>query len=301
MGNHFTRHSGATIRLSPVGVLLAAVLTIAVWSLCVGCLTPQKPIARPARHSIRSEQLLVLSDFKIAKEHPLIQDLISLRGQVSQSLALPEQKEEVVVYLFSTEGEYYKYLDSAYPGLPRRRAYFVGTPHELAVYTYWGERIQEDLRHEYTHGILHACLKNVPLWIDEGLAEYFEVAGPNPGTINTEYAQRLSASLANGWRPDMARLERIDEFSQMQRIDYQEAWSWVHYMLHTTPEAKEALLSYLSDLQHSAVPPPLSGRLAQADPYLEPRFLSYLASLNTPQMWSGQGVETAGHAAVQEE
>jgi hypothetical protein len=290
MGINPTRQTGEII-LFPSCCAVARNIWLAVWfvafSLCAGCQTPQRAIGRPAQHSIRAEQLLVLSDFKIDKDHPLIQDLIALRGQVAQTLALPMQKEEVVVYLFSTESKYHRYLDAAYPGLPRRRAYFVGTPRELAVYTYWGDRIQEDLRHEYTHGLLHASLKSVPLWIDEGLAEYFEVVGPKPGTINTEYAQRLSASLANGWRPDMKRLERLDEFSQMQRIDYQESWSWVHYMLHTTPETREALLSYLADLQHSTSPKPLSDRLAKADPYVSSRVLSYLASLNTAHLWSG--------------
>ena len=291
MRTHPARPTGETIWFCSCSTVTRNVwfaMWIVAFSFCAGCQTPQRPIARPARHSIRSEQLLILSDFKLDKEHPLIQDLIALRGQVARTLALPKQKEEVVVYLFSTESAYHNFLDTAYPGLPRRRAYFVGTPRELAVYTYWGDRIQEDLRHEYTHGLLHACLKSVPLWIDEGLAEYFEVVGPKPGTVNTEYAQRLSASLANGWRPDMKRLERLDEFSQMQRIDYQESWSWVHYMLHTTPETREALLSYLADLQHSTSPEPLSDRLAKADPYVSSRVLSYLASLNTAHLWNGQ-------------
>ena len=32
-----------------------------------------------------------------------------------------------------------------------------------------------DLRHECTHALLHAVLPAVPLWLDEGLAKYFEV------------------------------------------------------------------------------------------------------------------------------
>ena len=46
---------------------------------------------------------------------------------------------------------------------------------DLLVYTYWGDRIQQDLRHELTHALLHSVLKDVPLWLDEGLAEYFEL------------------------------------------------------------------------------------------------------------------------------
>ena len=241
-------------------------------------------ITPPEKHKVRSERLLVQSDFQLPKDHPLIADLIRLRGQVSELLHLPEQQKEVVVYLFSSELEYTRYLDATYPGLPKRRAYFVGTARELAVYTYWGKRIQEDLRHEYTHGLLHACLKEVPLWLDEGLAEYFEVIGPAPGKVNVDYAQNLTTLLGNGWRPDLKRLERLDKFEQMQRIDYQEAWAWVHFMLHSSPDTRETLVSYLADLETQSEPTPLSVRLERNGLRVEDRFLNYIATLRTMRL-----------------
>lgn len=251
-------------------------------ALAVGCQAATKTVvAPPGRHSVRSGDLLVLSDFRLSPEHPLIRDLEALREHVSRSLELPPPREQVVVYLFETEAAYAHYLDTVYPGLPRRRAYFVGTPRELAVYTCWGERIQEDLRHEYTHGILHASLGRMPLWLDEGLAEYFEIGGPAPGRINGEYVVELPEALAGGWRPDLARLERLERFEQMQRIDYQEAWAWVHFMLHSTPENRQTLVSYLHDLRDQPQPAPLSKRLAEAQPSLDERFTAYLGSLTT--------------------
>lgn len=248
----------------------------------------QTAAKRPTRHSVRSDQFVVLSDFKLSKDHELIRDLARLREQVSEKLDLPLQREEVVVYIFSDELGYKQFLNTAYPGLPERRAYFVGTPRELAVYSYWGERIREDLQHEFTHGLLHASLKQVPLWLDEGLAEYFEVAGPKPGTINAEHSHQLAGIVANGWRPDLERLEQLEEFSQMQRIDYQESWAWVHYMLHSTPEARGVLLSYLRDLRNIAEPEPLSKRLGRDVPQFKTRFLNYVTSLHSTRQWVGQ-------------
>jgi hypothetical protein len=43
------------------------------------------------------------------------------------------------------------------------------------VFAYRGEDFETDLRHECTHALLNAALPVVPLWLDEGLAEYFEV------------------------------------------------------------------------------------------------------------------------------
>jgi tRNA A-37 threonylcarbamoyl transferase component Bud32 len=262
-----------------------AALSLLAGLVLAGCRGSQNAISLPARYSVRSEQLLVLSDFLLPKDHPLIQDLTRLRRQVAESLELPLQDETVVVYLFSNELEYSQFLNATYPGLPLRRAYFFSTQRELAVYTFWGERIQEDLRHEYTHGLLHASLKKVPLWIDEGLAEYFEVAGPQPGRINHNYANRLSAALANGWRPDLKRLEQIEDFPKMQRVDYQEAWAWVHFMLHSTPEAKQALLAYLDDLRDGKQPVALSTRLKEVHPQFATRFRNDLASLHTTGAW----------------
>lgn len=262
---------------------------LAAGLLLGGCrTTTPKVVMPPTRYSLQVDQLAVLSEFKLPRDHELIQDLVRLRTQIVEQLDLPPQRDQVIVYLFNSELEYTQYLDATWPGLPRRRAYFVGTPRELAVYTYWGDRIQEDLRHEYTHGILHASLKTVPLWLDEGLAEYFEVTGPRPGTVNREYAVRLAGALANGWRPDLSRLEAMDKFEQMQRTDYQEAWAWMHYLLHSSPETRDVLVGYLHDLRTEARPAPLSTRLKKALPQFEPRFLSYVGSLHSlPEVAEG--------------
>ena len=101
----------------------------------------------------------------------------------------------------------------------------------------------------------------MPLWLDEGLAEYFEVAGPRPGGINHDYADRLAEAVASGWRPDLKRLENLDDSAQMKRADYQESWAWVHFLLNSTPEAKSVLVSYLSELRTNPHPKTISHRL----------------------------------------
>ncbi|WP_166823688.1 DUF1570 domain-containing protein [Thalassoroseus pseudoceratinae] len=246
-----------------------------VW-LLIGCQATQlQSVGPPSRHSVRSDHLLVLSNFKLPPEHELIVDLEQMRDHITSELQLPPQRREVVVYLFSGQLEYTQYLNRTYPGLPQRRAYFVGTPTELAVFTFWGKRIQEDLRHEYTHGVLHASLGHVPLWIDEGLAEYFEVKG----NMNSRTVASLNRQLADGWRPDIRALESLTEFSAMQQPHYEEAWAWVHFCMHSSPETREALLAYLADLQSGNVAKPLSDRLAEAVPHFEDRLLVYLSAL----------------------
>jgi hypothetical protein len=238
----------------------------------------QPAVNLPSRHSFTGEQLLVHSDVRLPKDHPLIADLAKLRRQIAETLELPIQDQPVTVYLFSDELRYSQYMKTAFPQLPPRRAYFVGTSKELAVYTFWGERIQEDLRHEYTHGVLHATLKEVPLWLDEGLAEYFEVA-EEPAGMNRDYTLRLASAVENGWRPDLERLERLAGVEQMQKADYQEAWAWVHFLLHDGPESRTVLLAYLHDLEKSEHPPKLRDRLQAEIPAFEERLLQHASTL----------------------
>jgi hypothetical protein len=246
-----------------------------------GCRSANKTVELPlpARHSVQADQLVILSDFRLDYDHPLISDLIKLRKEVAETLNLEFEGPPVVVYLFADERKYYDYLKSSYPELPPRRAYFIGTSHELAVYTYWGDRIQEDLRHEFTHGLLHSTLRIVPLWLDEGIAEYFEVVARRPGTLNTNSVQQLSKALKNGWRPNMSRLETLEDVSEMKQADYQESWAWVHFMLHSSPLTKETLLTYLQDLRTDANPGELSDRLAKTGIATTDRIGVYITSL----------------------
>ena len=252
-----------------------------------GChLGQAQRVGLPTRYKTTSDQLLVRSNFKLPQDDPLLRDLAALRKQVSESLQLPLQSEPVVVYLFRDQTEYNQYMQATYPDLPPRRAYFIATSRELAVYGYWGDRmdrIQEDLRHEYTHGLLHSAMSTVPLWLDEGLAEYFEVSGPAPGELNRTYANQLAQQVSNGWRPDLDRLEKLEKVEQMHRAEYREAWAWVHFMLHSSPDTRQVLLGYLQDLRTSKKAPSLSSRLREEFPELDSRFLTYIVSLQTPR------------------
>lgn len=269
-----------------------ALCCFAAW-WCSGCLVGSPAAGLPSRHQVQQPEFAVHSDFKLPKGHPLIGDLTELRKEIVRQLDLPEPRQNVEVYVFANEERYRQYLQATYPQLPHRRAYFVGTTKELAVYTYWGERLQEDLRHEYTHGVLHACLKDVPLWLDEGLAEYFEVSGPT-GSLHQEYSARLAEMVQRGWRPNIERLESLEAVSSMHRGDYQEAWAWTHYMLHGGDDGRMVLKSYLSDLRDNPRPESLAMRLRREVPNVDQRLVAYVSSLSV----TNPALAKVGHATV---
>jgi hypothetical protein len=260
--------------------LLSVVAGCAAGCRLPGRRDPDLLVSLPSRHSVLSDQLVIQSDFRLQYDHPLIKDLLALKREVSSTLALEFNGPPVVVYLFENEQKYVDYLVSTWPSLPYRRAYFFGNSHELAVYTFWGENVQEDLRHEFTHGLLNSALQNLPLWLDEGLAEYFEVPG-QPGTAKPAVVQRLGQALSNGWQPDMAQLEALADVTTMTQSNYEEAWAWVHFLLHSQSAQRDVLLSYLQSLRQSRFPGPLSQHLKSLGINASDRFAGHVATLSS--------------------
>jgi hypothetical protein len=225
--------------------------------------------APPGKYSFRITPYVFLSDFEVNRDQALFQELAELRNLVSRELQLPVGTAAVQVYLFETKERYDAFIQSKYPTLPPRPAFFVAQPRaiggaeDLLVYTYWGKRIQQDLRHELTHALLHSVIRNVPLWLDEGLAEYFELPPEQKG-LNPAHIYHLTHDGDPILHPDLERLEKMTEVAQMNRPEYREAWAWVHLLLHSTPEAKAALTGYLQQLHDNRNPGPLAPKLANA-------------------------------------
>jgi hypothetical protein len=248
--------------------------------LASGCSRVTTTSELPVASSLILDELVVYSDFKLPDNHRLLADLELLREEITDQLALPVSDEQVQVYIFKTPRRYRKFLKQHYPAFPSRRAFFVETDTRLSVYTYWGDRIAEDLRHEVCHGYLHAVVPKVPLWLDEGLAEYFEHDRGQLGLHRAHLEQLLAARDANDWQPDLARLERFEEMTQLAQMDYAESWLWTHFLLRSTPIRKQILCDYLLECRRGPRMP-LSERLQQIEPAAPQQLLAHLNSMRS--------------------
>jgi hypothetical protein len=249
--------------------------------------SPKEPgLVLPSKKEFRVSQYVFYADFEIQRNLPIFQELAGLREQVYKELQLPSANTIVQVYLFEDQARYERYMKSKYPDLPKRRAFFVAQPRtvggteDLLVYTYWGDRVQQDLRHELTHALLHSVLKDVPLWLDEGLAEYFEVPPDSKG-VNQRHVELLCHGPSGPCKPDLARLEQLSQVQQMTPAEYREAWAWVHWLLHDKPETKVVLVGYLQQLRATSTPGPLRPRLAALVTDPEPLLETHLTRLDS--------------------
>jgi len=283
-----------------IGSLAALLLTA-----LAGCETFRPTRAEPADSVIKPESLprtadaapppgkfpplrrgnyVFYSDFALDRADPLFAELELLPEQVLGELELPPTNAIVQVFLFETQERYEGYMRSHYPKLPPRRAYMIAEPRvggtdELKVFTWMGEHLRTDLRHELTHALLHSVLKDVPLWLDEGLAGYFELP-PENGGVNSQHLEQLARG---PFKPDLARLERLTDVAEMQKPEYREAWAWVHMMLRSSPATRQTLCEYMQTLRTTAKPGPLLPKLKDTAGDPDEALYSHLTRLHAPR------------------
>jgi hypothetical protein len=244
-----------------------------------GCATlgGSGPPLVPTRCQVRTGPYVVSTNAPLPADAPALRQLRALDRQVEATLGirLDAAAPPIEIYILDNREAFTRFLTFHYPEFPPRRAFFLAQGDHRVVYTFLGDRLEEDLRHEATHALLHAAVGSVPLWLDEGLAEYFE-SPDDRGGVNLEHLGPLPEDLASGWAPDLRRLEGLEDVRRMSPRDYREAWAWTHYLLHAPGPGKAALLSYLADLRTMPDARRLSERLDRASGSSNVRLLSYL-------------------------
>ncbi len=214
------------------------------------------------------------SEFPLADIAPVLAELEQLQIDLIQMLAIPPANEPIELLVFRSQRGYERHLSEVLPGSTHRRAMYVKSGGTGRVYAYRSPQLETDLRHECTHGLLHAALPTVPLWLDEGLAEYCEIPREKRAFDNP-YLSSLRWSLWLGKAPKLEELERKEKLESTGRVDYRNAWAWVHFLLHGPAEGHEEFIGFLEDLRSTTTPRPLSERLRERMPNLEAKFTAH--------------------------
>jgi len=159
----------------------------------------------------------------------------------------------------------FDFFSDAYPpygpfskGKPGRSGgYFINRP--LANYVAIVERDyrfpdQMGILHDYLHSVLNASGPELPLWLEEGLAEYYSVFHIKDGKAHIGYrVNRHMAWLRNKTLMPLAELLAVDKNSPVYNeedrtgIFFAESWLLTHMLLTERPDgrAQTALYSEL--------------------------------------------------------
>jgi hypothetical protein len=212
--------------------------------------------------------------FPLGDFNAVFSELGRLERELQRTLGLPSAEGPIDVYLFADERSHRQFMSEAFPRVPYRRALFVQRDGRSAVYAFRHPELPVDLRHECTHALLHANLAMLPLWLDEGLAEYFEMP-ESDRAFGHPHLAALRWNLRLGMMRSIETLEARQDLGDMEGVDYRFSWAWAHFMLHGPLPAHRALVEYLADIRRGEPPGKLSGRLRAAMPDVDQRVVQH--------------------------
>jgi hypothetical protein len=216
--------------------------------------------------------------FPLVGHEPLLAELPPLEAELRRVLAVQSCRSPVYLHLMASQQQHNAYIAERFPEVPYRRALFIKQNGRANVFAFLNDELAVDLRHECTHALLHADLPMVPLWLDEGLAEYFEVAKPHRARQHP-HLRAVKRDMLLRRVPNLQQLEAKERLEDLTARDYRFAWAWTHYMLHGPVAAHAELVTFLHDIRTNTAPGSLSERLARAVPGVEQHLVAHFRHL----------------------
>jgi tetratricopeptide (TPR) repeat protein len=207
-------------------------------------------------HENRSKNFHVLSNLnkKLCKE--AIRILEDQRDLYVDMFGQVDSDEPLRVFLFSGQAGYLAYAEDLLGDQPDGTAgLYSPILKQLLVWNLPNhDEMRATIRHEGFHQYFDQRLPGAPLWLNEGLAEYFEFVEmkrgrPLPGIP----AQQHVLSLLD-WQTkwlDVAQLTTMGhgEFYGSTANTQAQSWALVHWLLTTGPEHSDRFWKYLEAIE----------------------------------------------------
>ena len=177
--------------------------------------------------------------------------------------------ERMPLYLFKTEQQYDRFLQERDIDASHSGGMFFVTHRIQGLATWVDKRSRrqtfEVLQHEGFHQFAWQAIgPNLPVWLNEGLAQYFEHAvldedgGMSLGLTSRARIERVKAAINQGGALPVLSLMRVTtgQWAGILRADpdranllYAQSWSLTYFLIHSNNgEHKSKLLDYLKRL-----------------------------------------------------
>lgn len=272
---------GAELRpLNPPKMKVEVVARRIRVALAAACLALISAAPAPAQTdawvSVRSTNLLVVGHADEPEVRAVAARLEEFHAVYSRLLTKDyfDPFVPTVVLVFRDDGEYAPFKP-LHRGRPAQgvAGYFQGGPEVNYITLSAGGRRGEDLAsvafHEYAHLLVKNRFGHVPLWINEGLAEYYSAYGLSDRNRKIRLGRRLAHRIRHLRSHDLlplSTLAAVDHHSphynehDKRGIFYAQSWALVHYLTQGAEGQKQ--LSRLLEL--SAAGEPLGVALRRA-------------------------------------
>jgi hypothetical protein len=239
---------------------LAAVLTLVV-------VLEATPLAQSNWRRIDTPNFVAIGDVSAFVLHDIVvkfegfrEILGRLHGPRLIGSAVP-----TVVVVFPTEHEMGPFRPK-FNGKPVDVAGLFVPGRDLNYIAMLSDKNPDNLRvvfHEYTHLLARNSGQQLPVWLSEGLAEYYSTFQPLKGGREAVFGDVVGyhiQQLNNSVLIPIAELLRIDNNSSLynegnrRSLFYAEAWALVHMILRAEPSRAGQLSAYVDRVSHGGDP-----------------------------------------------
>jgi tetratricopeptide (TPR) repeat protein len=216
--------------------------------------------AEEAWHEAWSENFVLMTNASPERAESLLLTLERFRSALGH--VHPELRRwtsgRTRLYGFRDRASLEPFLPGSEPSESRVTGYFrAGSTENVIVLNLEGgiPSFERVLFHEYVHLVLSLSERRLPLWLEEGLSEYY--AATRLGDREAEVGitdPRHRALLARVPLLSFDELVSAQDAGQTAALFYAQSWALVHYLLAEDPRGREKLRRFLSRYEEGADP-----------------------------------------------
>ncbi|MEO8070219.1 MAG: DUF1570 domain-containing protein [Acidobacteriota bacterium] len=243
--------------------ILVLIALLVTWPAAAAASEPRAVVGPWTK--VQSENFVFIGDARESEIRRVAQKLEQFRETLVRILGEPALRSPVptVVFVFANDRSFAPYRPLA-NGRPVETVGYFEASEPINYIALVPSTDRDDLRvvfHEYTHLIVHTQMGTLPLWMEEGLAEFYESVEERDGGRIVLLGRPEAASvhaLTSRTMPlaDLLGLERSSRLytGQSAGTFYAQAWALVHYLLTSRPRAGQ-LATYIGEIRNGAEPP----------------------------------------------
>jgi Flp pilus assembly protein TadD len=250
-------------------------LAAALWAIAAPARALPSP--RDPWIEVHTASFTLFSEAGERKTKEIGEDLERLRdalSQLSPGLAL-SSPTPTYIFIFQDAPSFQPY-QRTYNGKPLDSGgYFLGR--QLANYVAINGNQHGDekviIYHEYLHYLMNNNFAALPLWMNEGLAEYYSTfqAAKDEARIGLPVPEHVFWLRQHTFIPFttlFAVTEKSPEYNEADRRGgfYAESWALVHYLISGNPERRRQASEYLRLVQAGTPPDRIFAKAFGADP-----------------------------------
>ncbi len=245
---------------------MAHVFAVLLWVLAIqlaGC------AQYPTRAPTAGNHVTLYADLSPALATRIQEEADRSVAGIAAFLNLDPPERPAKVLLFGSRRALRRYLEKESPHQAGAAAacFVTREAHVIVLCRSW--RTSETLRylrHELAHYVLTAHFYRVPPWINEGLAQFFEL-GPPYGRPHPPCLKRLAGQLRGGEGQILSWVVALPEGVRFGEREYAQAWGLTHFLLTQSRYGVTAVRLYLEAVNSGADPVEQFGKIFGRSPH----------------------------------